>query len=477
MVELHDLTALDCAAAVRRREVSPVELVEHALGRIERLDRQVGAFVTLTPDAALAQAKQAERAVLAAQDPSALPPLLGVPTAIKDLNMTAGVPTKLGSRAYADWIPELDDNIVTLLRAAGTISVGKTATPEFGLPCYTETDIGPPARTPWDTARLAGGSSGGAGAAVASGFVPFAQGSDGGGSIRIPASVCGLVGLKPSRGRISKGPLDFDATRLGVLGPLARTVRDAAAFLDAVAGPQPGDPDPLPPLPAGETFLGWCDREPGRLRIGRYLDSPMDAELDPQVRAAWERASALLARLGHDVEDTTAPIPREAISSFEAVWSVSAATVPVDPARETELRPLTRHLRSQGAAVSGPEFATAMGRLNVWARQGIAASAHLDAVLTPTVALLPRPVGWFIGDDEDPAADFERQTRFTPYTAMYNTTGQPAISLPLYQSAENLPIGVMLVGRPGGEAALLALAAQLEAALPWGERRAPIWVG
>jgi amidase len=156
---------------------------------------------------------------------------------------------------------------------------------------------------------------------------------------------------------------------------------------------------------------------------------------------------------------------------------VSAAPFQMDPARETELRPLTRHLRSQGAAVSGPEFATAVGRLNVWARQGIAASAHLDAVLTPTVALLPRPVGWFIGDDADPAADFERQKRFTPYTAMYNTTGQPAISLPLYQSAENLPIGVMLVGRPGGEAALLALAAQLEAALPWGERRAPIWVG
>jgi amidase len=476
MAELHDLSALDCAAAVRRREVSPVELVEHALGRIERLDGQIGAFVTLTPDAALAQAKQAERAVLSAGDPSTLPPLLGVPTAIKDLNMTAGVPTKLGSRAYADWIPVLDDNIVTLLRAAGTISVGKTATPEFGLPCYTETDIGPPARTPWDTTRLAGGSSGGAGAAVASGFIPFAQGSDGGGSIRIPASVCGLVGLKPSRGRISKGPLDFDATRLGVLGPLARTVRDAAAFLDAVAGPQPGDPDPLPLLPAGETFLGWCDREPGRLRIGRYLDSPMDAELDPQVRAAWEQASALLARLGHDVEDTTAPIPEEAISSFEAVWSVSAATVPVDAAREVQLRPLTRHLRSRGAAVSGPEFAAAVGRLNVWARQGIAASSHLDAVLTPTVALLPRPIGWFTGDDRDPAADFERQKRFTPYTAMYNTTGQPAISLPLYQSAENLPIGVMLVGRPGGEAALLALAAQLEAALPWAERRAPIWV-
>src|SRR5699024_6266328 len=157
---------------------------------------------------------------------------------------------------------------------------------EIGLPCYTETDIGPPARTPWDTSRLAGGSSGGAGAAVASGFVPIAQGSDGGGSIRIPSRGCGLVGPKPSRGRLSTGPLDLDSSRLSVMGGLARSVRDAAAFLDAVAVPQPGDPDPAPPLPRGETFLAWCDREPARLRIGRYLDSPMTgAVVDPQVRA------------------------------------------------------------------------------------------------------------------------------------------------------------------------------------------------
>ena len=213
MADLHDLSALDAAAAVRRRDVSPVELVEHALDRIARLDPQVGAFVTVTDEAARQQAKLAERTVADTDDPAGLPPLFGVPTAIKDLNVTAGTATKLGSRIFADWIPDFDDNIVTLLRAAGTISVGKTATPEFGLPCYTETDIGPPARTPWDTGRSAGGSSGGAGAAVASGFVAVAQGSDGGGSIRIPASVCGLVGLKPSRGRVSRGPLDIDSSR------------------------------------------------------------------------------------------------------------------------------------------------------------------------------------------------------------------------------------------------------------------------
>jgi amidase len=474
MVQLHELSALEAAAAVRAREVSPVELVEHALARIGRLDGKLGAFVTVTAESAREQAAAAERAVLAADDPADLPPLLGVPTAIKDLNCIAGVPTRFGSRVFADFVPDWDDTVVALLRGAGTISLGKTATPELGLPCYTETDLGAPARTPWDTGRLAGGSSGGAAAAVAAGLVPFAQGSDGGGSIRIPASVCGLVGLKTARGRISKGPRDLDATRLGVLGPLARTVRDAAAFLDAVAGPQPGDPDPLPAPADGESFLGWCEREPGRLRIGRYTDSPMDAELDPQVRAAWEDTSALLAGLGHDVEDVAAPLPPEAVPLFETLWTVSAASTPVPPEAEPLLRPLTRHLRERGRRVAGAEFANALARLSVLSRHAIAATEQLDAVLVPTLAMLPRPVGWFTADG-DPAADFARQKRFTPYTAMYNLTGQPAISLPLAWSAEGLPIGMMLVGRRAGEPELLALAAQLEAARPWADRRPPVW--
>jgi amidase len=268
--------------------------------------------------------------------------------------------------------------------------------------------------------------------------------------------------------------MDADSSRLSVLGPLARTVRDAAAFLDAVAIAQPGDPDPLPPLPPGESFLGWCEREPGRLRVGRYLRSPIPAEIDPQVVQAWEDASSLLASLGHDVEEIEMPFPPEAIPAFETVWAVSATGVPVDPDRESELRPLTRHLRARGAAVSGPQYAGAIGQLALLARRAIAATAHLDVVLTPTLAMLPRPVGWFT-DGADPAVDFERQKLFTPYTAVYNTTGQPAVSLPLFQSREGLPIGIMLIGRPGADAALLSLAAQLEAARPWAQRRPPIW--
>jgi amidase len=474
MPQLHDLTALEAAAAVRAREVSPVELVEHALDRIARLDDRLGAFVTVTAAAARKQASQAEATVLAADDPATLPPFLGVPTAIKDLNLTKGVPTKLGSATYADFVPPIDDYVVELLRAAGTISVGKTATPEFGLPCYTETDIGPPTRSPWDPSRLAGGSSGGAGAAVAAGLLPVAQGSDGGGSIRIPASICGLVGLKPSRGRVSRGPLDIESARLAVFGGLARTVRDAAAFLDAVAVPQPGDPDRPPDLPRGETFLGSCDRDPGRLRIGRFIESPIPSDVDPQIRDAWEQTSELLESLGHEVTDIRCPIPEQAVPYFETVWSVSAGTIPVDPAREHLLRPLTRYLRGRGAAATGVQYAQAIGMLALHSRQGLAATAELDAVLTPTLAMLPPPVGWFDADG-DPAADFERQKRFTPFTAVYNTTGQPAISIPLYESADGLPIGMMFAGRPAGETTLLSLAAQLEVARPWRARRPDIW--
>jgi amidase len=483
MTQPHELTALDQAAALARGELTSVELVEHYLARIERLDGELGAFVTVTADQARDAAARADgQRAEARRAGDALPPLHGLPNAIKDLTVTAGVPTAMGSATLRGWVPDTDDNVVVQMRAAGLISLGKTATPEFGLPCYTETDIGPPARTPWDTTRLSGGSSGGAAAAVAAGLVPIAQGSDGGGSIRIPASVCGLVGLKPARGRVSRGPIDGDAAGLSVIGPLARSVRDAAAFLDAVAGPWAGDPHWAPPLPPGETFLAACDRVPGRLRIGRYLQSPIAAEVDEPVRAAWERASQLLESLGHEVIDTVAPIPPEIIPAFEVVWSVSAASAPVDPAQEELLRPLTRYLRERGRAISGVRYNLALGALMTAARRGIAESARFDAVLTPTVAQLPRPVGFFTAGG-DPAADFERQKRFTPWTAIYNTTGQPAISLPLYRGADpaagrdaaELPIGVMLVGRPAGEAALLALAAQLEQAQPWAHHRPPVW--
>lgn len=470
MAVLHELSAFEQAVAIRRGELSAVDLAEHYLRRIERLGDAVGAFVTVTADAALERAR-----ALDAMPGDERPALHGVPIAIKDLNLTAGVRTTLGSATYADFVPPIDDHVVTLLRTAGTVSLGKTNTPEFGLPCYTEPAVAPPARTPWDLDRSAAGSSGGAAAAVAAGLVPFAQGSDGGGSIRIPASVCGLVGLKPSRGRVSGGPLAGDVTGLAVNGPLGRTVADVAALLDALAVPMPGDPHWAPPLPAGETFLAAATRPPGRLRIGRFIDPPVPgAQVHPDCRAAWESASALLASLGHEVEDIAMPFGPELIGMFEIVWSVSSNGVPVDPAREGELRPLTRWLRERGRACSGPDFVRALTGLQYAGRGSIQATAGYDAVLTPTLAQPPALVGG-LRDDADPAADFEAQKRFTPFAALYNMTGQPAISLPLFWNDARLPIGVMLAGRPTAEATLLSLAGQLEAARPWRDRHPALW--
>jgi amidase len=473
MTRLHDLTALEQAAAVRAKEVSPTELVEHYLARIEAFDVGLGAFITVTADRARAAAAAAEERLRLGGE---LPPLLGVPTAIKDLNNTAGVRTTFGSAVLADFVPQVDDAVVKKLAAAGTISVGKTNTPEFGFPCYTDNDLAGPARCPWDRSRLAGGSSGGAAVAVAAGMVPFAQGSDGGGSIRIPASINGLFGLKPSRGRVSNAPYGGEVTALGTNGPLARTVRDAAAMLDAIAGPVLGDPAWAPPLPAGETFLGWTDRAPGRLRIGRFQEAGVPGvELEPEVRAAFEDASALLGELGHDVEDVPPGLlGPEVLPSFEHVWALSGTTLPVPPDRVHELRPLTRELRARGLALTAQDAMEAMLALRLFSRRFLQATARYDVLLAPVCTMTPRPVGWFDADG-DGAADFERQKRYAAFTALFNVTGQPAVSVPLFWTDTGLPIGTMLVGRPADETTLLSLSAQLEAARPWAGRHPDGW--
>ncbi len=465
MSELHDLTALEQGAAIKAGEVSSLELVEHYLERIGRLDESLGAFVTVTAD----------RARGAAADASGDGPLAGVPTAIKDLNSTAGVRTTYGSAVFADFVPDFSDELVLRIEAAGLVSVGKSNTPEFGSPCYTEPDVAAPAVTPWDTSRMAGGSSGGAATAVAAGLVPVAQGSDGGGSIRIPASCCGLVGLKPSRGRISGSPMYGEVTGLATAGSLARTVRDAAALLDVMAGRAVGDPFWAPE--EQRPFLDACDRDPGRLRIARFATPVIaDVEVDPECLRAWEDASRLLESLGHEVVDIEPPLAREAVPVFETNWAVLTAlsTVNLPPEAKARLRPLTRWLGELGEQVSGPRFGLALGELRRVAARTLAAIAPYDAVLTPTLATPPLPVG-ALRDDDDPAADFEAQKRFTPWTSMWNVTGSPAVSLPLHQTPDGLPIGVMLAARPAEEATLLALAAQVEAAAPWWHRRPPCW--
>nr|WP_198346461.1 amidase [Nocardioides sp. MAH-18] len=460
------MTALEQGDLVRRRQVSPLELTEHYLERADRLD-SVGAFVTLTPDLAR------ERAAALDSGGPGPSPLWGVPTAIKDLNLTAGVRTTFGSAAFADFVPDLSDNVTLSLEAAGLVSLGKTNTPEFGSPCYTEPDVAPPAVTPWDRTRTAGGSSGGAAAAVSAGLVPLAQGSDGGGSIRIPASCCGLVGLKPTRGRISGHPMYGDPVGLGTAGPIARTVRDAAAMLDVLAGRRVGDPAWAPPPSA--TFLSACDRDPGRLRVARFIAPVItDTVVDPACVQAWEDASRLLESLGHEVEDVAVPLPAEAVPVFETCWAVLTALSAVPPDREHLLRPLTRWLSERGRAVSGPEFGLAIGAMRRFAAGALTALAPYDVVLTPTLATPPLPVG-AMRDDDHPERDFEAQKAFTPWTSAWNVTGMPAVSLPVHWTDDGLPVGVMLAGRPAEEELLLALAAQVEEASPWQDRRPPGW--
>jgi amidase len=465
---IHELTALELATAIREREVSPTDVLDHTLERADRLGPQVGAFVTVTPDLAREQARAVEKAILGGGE---LPPFAGVPCPVKDLTMVAGLPFTAGSAALAGTIASVDDGVVSLLREAGTLMIGKTNTPEFGLPCYTEPDIAPAARSPWDLSRSAGGSSGGAAAAVAAQIVPVAHGSDGGGSIRIPASACGLVGLKPTRGRVSAGPYGVDGAGLAVSGVLTRDVRDTAALLDVLAYNRAGD---VYVLPAPATpFLAACERDPKPLRIG-VLTTPVIAEqarVDQPCRDSVNETASLLADLGHAVEDAPVPFPAERWASFEALWSVLAATAPVPTEKERLLRPYTRWLRAKGRGFTGVQFAEAFAGVQRTTREAARVWAPFDVILSPTLARLPALVGE-LRDDEDPAADFAAQVEYTPWTSVWNLTGWPAISLPLHRvevDGTTLPVGVMLGGRHGSEATLLALSAQLERARPWRE--------
>ncbi|MFJ9916193.1 amidase [Actinacidiphila glaucinigra] len=481
MAELHDLTALEQGKAIRAGEVSPTELAEHYLDRVDRHNDTLGAFITVTPAIARKQAADAESEALAARRDDRRPrlsPLHGVPVPVKDLNFVAGVRCTLGSQAYADHVPDVDDHVAAKLRAAGTVLLGKTNTPEFGLPCYTENRLAPPARTPWDLERSAGGSSGGAAAAVAGGLAPLAQGSDGGGSIRIPSSVCGLFGIKPSRGRVSAGPVQHDVSGLSGSGPIARTVADAAALLDVLAGPMPGDPYSAPSLPQGESFSSYVGRDPGTLRVVGLPQPPVPGvELHPDCRAAYDGAAGLLRGLGHQVDEVELPVDDAILHAFTRVWGVMATVYPVAPEQEELLMPLTRHLRAEGGKVSGPDFAASLYAFRALGQ--LIADALLssyDVVLTPTLARPPAFVGSAgLRNDTDPAAEFAGLAGYTPFTPIFNATGQPAVNVPLHWTEEGLPIGVMFGGRYGDEATLISLSAQLEAARPWAGRRPEIW--
>jgi len=481
MADLHELTAVQQREAIRRGELSSVELVTHYLGRIESHGGAVGAFVEVTAERALAAAAAIDRAP--AMPAETTRPILGLPFADKDLVARAGVPTRYGSRLMADHVPEVSDPLVEALDAAGGVSLGKTATPEFGTPAYTEPLAWPPARTPWDLDRGAGGSSGGAAAAVAAGLLPFAPGSDGGGSIRIPAAACGLVGLKPSRGRVpSAGGFDFPGG-LVTAGPLARNVADAALLLDAMA-PAGAQPVWATAPPGDGPYLAAASRgEPAApLRIGVTTVSPWSSwyeiTVSPEARAALDAAIVELGGLGHRVEELDWAPDAAYPDHFRVIWQAGPASLPVPDEAIGLLEPLTAWLRAEGRKRHAGELATAIGWLAGFERDTITAFSGYDAVLTPTLAVPPPLLGHY--DAEDGERNFEQQCQVTPWTSFVNVAGLPALQLPVHwtePSSERaaLPMGVQLIGRPGAESTLLGLGAQLEAVLRWDPRRPPVW--
>lgn len=451
------LPALEQARLVREGEVSSVELVQEYLDRIEQIDPRVNAYVTVC----------AEQALAAAQSPRP-GPFSGVPLPIKDLVETAGIRTTFSSRAFANHVPKDDVEVVRRLRAAGFVLIGKTNTPEFGTTAVTESELNGVCRNPWDPSRTPGGSSGGAAAAVAAGLAPIAHATDGGGSIRIPASCCGLFGLKPSRGRVSPAPYG-DTYGLSTPGPIARTVADAAAFLDAIAGLVPGDPYVAPP--PEQPFAEEVGVPPGRLRIALALEPPHPAPVDPVCATAANDAATLLEELGHEVEAVTPPQTAETLELFAVVWQTIPTLYPVEDASLME--PRNEAFAERARATSSVDYLKAFARLQVHARALAVLFAQYDAVLTPTLALPPVPVGWVL-ESADPWQQYARAAEFTPFTPAVNVAGLPAVSVPFAWTDDGLPLGIHLIGRAAEESTLIRLASQLEQAKPWGDKLPPL---
>jgi amidase len=468
MSDLLSRPASELASMVRSGEVSSRELVQASLDRIEATE-ELNHWTLVDAENALAAAD----AVKAGDER----PFAGVPIAIKDLFApVAGLRMAQGSDLLGEFTPDYDYAQVRRLKDAGFVIVGKTQTPEFGITPVTNPRRFGPARNPWDPERTTGGSSGGSAGAVASGAVPIAHASDGGGSIRIPAACCGLLGLKPARGRISRAP-DLGDHFLSTDGVLARTTEDVAALLDLMSGPEPGDATWAPPPEA--PFAELAQRDPGRLRIGLLTEMPVEGELDPECERGAREAAALLSELGHDVEEVPSPFPSEeaVVGVFTALWAanVSASVmhgqiVTGNEPTPDNIEPLSMWLHQMGQSIPAPAYVGALVTSQALARGIVGFWSSWDLLVTP--ALARRPVRH---DELDPCApdseaEFRKAAQFTPFTPIFNMTGQPGISVPLLHGDDGLPTGAQIVGRPAGEAVLLQVARQLEQARPWADR-------
>lgn len=462
--------ATELAELIRSGQIRARELVEATFDRIDAM-RALNAFTFVDHDGALAAAD--------AIQPGDPRPFAGIPIAIKELNPVSGQPFTMGSDLYGDYRPDADAYVVRRLKQAGFVLVGRTAAPEFGILPVTESRRFGPTRNPWKLDHTPGGSSGGAGAAVAGGILPVAHGSDGAGSIRVPAACCGLVGLKPSRGRISSGP-DFGDNFLSTSASLTRTVADTAQLLDIMAGYEVGDATWAPPSP--EPFAAAAQRAPGPLRIAVVTESPVGSVVDPACIQAARDAGKLMESLGHSVTEMTPANwdQQSLIPTFMTLYAAGIASgvqfggmIRQRPPQSDDVEPLTWAFCQLDATHNGADVLAAVSRLQGYARSMIGLFTQFDVMVTPALGQRPVRIGEIDSCSAAPMGAFEQAIAFSPFTAIWNVTGQPAISLPLYEGEDGLPLGVQVIGQPLGEGTLLSLASQLEAALPWASRIPP----
>ncbi len=474
--EYAQLDALGLAALVNLGKVKPSELTEEAIRLIEKHNPELNAVVYKMYDLARERAKELDSTASSA-------PFHGVPFLLKDiLGDYRGVPTTGGSRFMAGKSAAFDATLTSRYKDAGLVILGKTNAPEFGILPTTEPHAYGPTCNPWSLEHSSGGSSGGAAAAVAAGIVPAAHANDGGGSIRIPASCCGLFGMKPTRARNPLGPVIGDG--LGGLiceHVVTRTVRDSAALLDATHGPEAGDP--YHATPVDRPFLDEVGAPVGRLKIAYYKKATDGKSLHPECDAAVESAAKLCAELGHDVEEALPPLDADNLSSsFMTIWAAGLAfqidsyeMIHGKPAESDHFEPLTWALYESGKQVSASQYQIAISMLQMISREVGRFHEKYDVWLTPTLGAPPLKNGVIDTSQSDAMTAFAPIIDYVPFTALANATGQPSMSVPLHWTADNLPVGILFSGRFGDEAGLFRLAAQLEEARPWIDRKPPVW--
>jgi amidase len=458
-IEAHELREL-----VLKKELRPREVAEFFIARVEKLNPKLGAFMTVTRERALADADRIEK-LSEAEQRRAL--MFGVPYSIKDLNWTKDIKTSMGSKNYENFMPPADDEIVIKMRNAGGILLGKTTTPEFGGRPTTEGGLCPPARNPWNLEHTAGGSSGGAGSAVAAGLGPLAQGSDGGGSIRIPSACCGLVGIKPSRGRISMSPAAGEAwAGFATFGPMARSVRDAATMLDVMHGNVVGDPYWAPePI---TSFKAAVEIPPKHMRIGMITKTSL-GKVDAETIAALESAAKSFEDMGHRVEPISCDPGGRMRDIVMALICAGVGSVPVTDVKLMD--PVVRELWETGQKMTAAQYIGIVTQMHNMSREIVQELAPYDAIISPVTS---RPAVRLGTLPSHPSKYLTELPEWIPFTFAFNATGQPALAVPNGFSKQGLPLAMQIVGRQTDEVTIIGLAAQFEKARPWKDKHPPL---